>query len=302
MKFGKEQLVSSSVTVLPNKTPKQAGRGVVCRFLNGLKGSPTGISGLIIFLFWIFIAILGPVLAPYQYTSFHPADDLQPPSLNYICGTDQYGRDMFSRIVIGSRSILTVAIGVALISTALGILMGFLAGYFGGLMDEVLMRFMDILMSIPALLLAMVILGVLVKPGIGSLMFIIAVVFSPRTARVARGTLLEVKSLEFVDASRVRGESHLYIMFREIFPNTLGPIIVEGTARFAYAIMTVASLGFLGIGLQPPTPDWGFMIAENKSIIFCAPWTVLFPALAIASLIIGVSLFADFLSRFLSNL
>lgn len=302
MKFGKRRLASKSVTGLPNRTSKQVGRGAVWKLLKGLKGSPTGISGLIILLFWIFIAILGPVLAPHQYTTFHPADGLQPPSLKYICGTDQYGRDMFSRIVMGSQSILTVAIGVAFISTALGILIGFLAGYFGGLVDEVIMRFMDILMSIPTLLLAMVILGILVRPGVGSLIFIIALVFSPRTARVSRSELLRVKTLEFIDASRVRGESYLYTIFREIFPNTLGPIIVEGTARFAYAIRAVASLGFLGIGLQPPASDWGFMIAENKSIIFCAPWAVLFPGLAIASLIIGVSLFADFLNQFLSNL
>jgi len=262
-----------------------------------LRGSPGGILGVAVFLAWVTVALFAPLLAPYEYTGFHPQDRYQPPSTTYVFGTDQYGRDMFSRVVMGSRSILTVAVGVAVISTALGILLGFISGYFGGLWDELLMRLVDILMSLPALLLASVVLVVLGKPGIGSLMVIIALVFAPRTARVSRGVVLEIKNREFVDAGRLQGESHVFLMFHEIFPNTLGPIVVEGTARFAYAIMTIASLGFLGIGLQPPTPDWGYMIAEYKTIVFLAPWTVIFPALAIASLIIGVSLFADFANR-----
>jgi len=274
----------------------------IWRLLKRLKKSPTGIAGLTILLFWIFIAIFAPILAPYQYTTFHLDDALQPPSLKYIMGTDQYGRDIFSRIIIGSRSIFATASGIALFSVVLGILIGFTAGYFGGLVDEIIMRFMDILMSIPALLLAMVMLGIVVKPGIWSVILIVAVVFSPRTARVARAGLLEYKYLEFVDAARIRGESFLYIVFSEIFPNVLSPLIVEGTARFAYGIMTVASLGFLGVGLRPPTPDWGLMVAENKDIIFLAPWSVIFPALAIASLVIGASLFAEFLDSHLRGL
>jgi len=281
------------------KTPR---RKAVRRFLNRLKRSSTGIIGLIIILTFCFMTILAPALAPYPYTEFHIDDAFHPPSARYILGTDQYGRDMLSRIIIGSRSLFATAVGIALISVSLGILIGFTAGYFGGLVDEIIMRFMDILMSIPSLLLAMVMLGLVVRPGIWSVMLIIAVVFSPRTARVARGALLEQKSLEFVDAARVRGESFLSIVFYEIFPNTLGPLIVEGTARFAYAIMAVASLGFLGVGLRPPTPDWGLMVAENKEIIFDAPWSVIFPALAIALLVIGVSLFAEFLDDYIGGI
>jgi len=274
----------------------------IWRLLKRFKKSPVGIAGSTILLLWIFIAILGPILAPYQYTTFHLDDALQPPSPEYILGTDQYGRDMFSRTIMGSRSILITALGITLFSVVLGILIGFTAGYFGRLVDQIIMRFMDILMSIPALLLAMVMLGIVVKPGVWSVMLVIAVVFSPRVARVARGGLLEYKSLEFVDAARVRGESFLYIVFYEIFPNTLAPLIVEGTARFAYGIMAVASLGFLGVGLRPPNPDWGLMVAENKEIIFLAPWSVIFPALAIASLVIGVSLCAEFLDSYLRGL
>ena len=134
-----------------------------------------------------------------------------------------------------------------------------------------------------------------------SLTLIVSIAFVPATARVSRGVLLTEKSQEYVSAARIRGESHAYIMFIEILPNTTGPIIVEATARFAYSIMMVASLGFLGVGLQPPTPDWGMMVIENKPIIAQAPWTVLFPSLAIASLVIAISILSDFVSKVLVN-
>ncbi|MFA7125295.1 MAG: ABC transporter permease, partial [Sphaerochaetaceae bacterium] len=137
--------------------------------------------------------------------------------------------------------------------------------------------------------------------NIGSLTLIVSIAFVPATARVSRGVLLTEKNKEYVSAARIRGESNFYIMFVEILPNTTGPIIVEATARFAYSIMTVASLGFLGVGLQPPTPDWGMMVIENKQIINQAPWAVLFPALAIASLVIAISILSDFVGKVLVN-
>lgn len=154
-------------------------------------------------------------------------------------------------------------------------------------------------MAIPPLVLAMVILGILGDSTIASLTIIVSIAYVPATARVARGALLACKNYEYVDAARIMGESHFSIMFVEILPNTIGPIIVEATARFAYSIMMVASLGFLGVGLQPPAPDWGMMVIENKSIISIAPWAVLYPSLAIASLVIAISLFSDFVSKVL---
>ena len=189
----------------------------------------------------------------------------------------------------------------ALFSTFLGIIIGFSAGYFGGRIDEFIMRLMDIFLSIPALILAMVVVGIMDGTSILSLTLIISIVFTPRTARIARSALLAWRDLEFVDAARIRGESHLYIMFAEILPNTLGSIIVEATARIAYSVMTVSALGFLGIGLQPPTPDWGMLVSENKNLISVAPWTVLWPTTAIASLVIGVSLMADYAKKRLLN-
>lgn len=256
------------------------------------------IFGLAILLFWIVAAFLGPAIVPFSYTEMDMTSQMSPPGEGgHLLGTDDLGRDVFSRIIYGSRSILSVALMTSLLSSIAGVLIGFTAGYFGGVVDTIFLRIMDILMAIPPLVLAMVVLGILGDSTIMSLTIIVSIAYTPPTARVARGALLTCKNMEYVDAAKMRGESHLYIMFVEILPNTIGPIIVEITARFAYSIMMIASLGFLGVGLQPPTPDWGMMVIENKSIIRAAPWTVLYPSLAIASLVIAISLFSDFVSK-----
>ncbi len=265
-----------------------------------LKRSPLAILGIAILLFWIFLAIFGPSLTPFTHTEMDSLHQMAAPGVNnHVLGTDSLGRDLLTRIIVGSRSILTVALLTSIASTFFGIIVGFSAGYFGGAIDRAVLRMLDIMMAIPPLVLAMVVLGVLGGSSIMSLSLIVSIAFIPATARVSRGSLLTCKSSEYVDAARIRGESHLYIMFVEILPNTIGPIIVEATARFAYSIMMVASLGFLGVGLQPPTPDWGMMVIENRPIITDAPWAVFYPALAIASLVISISLFSDFVSKVL---
>ncbi|MDC7246298.1 MAG: ABC transporter permease [Sphaerochaetaceae bacterium] len=269
-------------------------------FIYQLRKHPLAIVGIVVILLWIFAAAFGPSMLNYTYTQLDSDHQMARPGENgHILGTDSLGRDILSRIVVGSRSILTVALFTSIVSTLIGILIGFSAGYFGGLTDTIFLRAMDILMAIPPLVLSMVVLGILGDSTIFSLTLIVSIAFVPATARVSRGVLLTEKSQEYVSAARIRGESHFYIMFVEILPNTTGPIIVEATARFAYSIMMVASLGFLGVGLQPPTPDWGMMVIENKPIIAQAPWTVLFPALAIASLVIAISIFSDFVSKVL---
>jgi len=236
----------------------------------------------------------------FTYSQMDIDYQMAPPGEEgHLLGTDALGRDILARIITGSRSILTVALLTSLFSTLAGVIIGFSAGYFGGRIDAVFLRIMDILMAIPPLVLAMVILGILGDSTIASLTIIVSIAYVPATARVARGALLACKNYEYVDAARIMGESHFSIMFVEILPNTIGPIIVEATARFAYSIMMVASLGFLGVGLQPPAPDWGMMVIENKSIISIAPWAVLYPSLAIASLVIAISLFSDFVSKVL---
>ena len=265
-----------------------------------LKKNPLAIVGIAIIVFWLIMAFFGPSMLSFSYTEMDSEYQMAAPGVNgHLIGTDSLGRDLLARIVYGSRSILTVALMTSIFSTFIGVILGFSAGYFGGKVDAFFLRSMDILMAIPPLVLSMVVLGILGNSNIASLTIIVSIAFVPATARVSRGVLLTEKSQEYVMAARIRGESHLYIMFIEILPNTTGPIIVEATARFAYSIMMVASLGFLGVGLQPPTPDWGMMVIENKPIIDQAPWTVLFPALAIASLVIAISIFSDFVSKVL---
>ncbi|NCB02484.1 MAG: ABC transporter permease, partial [Spirochaetia bacterium] len=260
-------------------------------FLFQLKKYPLAFLAIIIILFWIISALIGPSVLTFTYTQMDSEFQMVGPGVNnHFLGTDSLGRDIFARIIIGSRSILTVALFTSIFSTVIGVLLGFSAGYFSGTVDSIFLRGMDILMAIPPLVLSMVVLGILGDSTIFSLTLIVSIAFVPATARVSRGVLISEKGNEYVDAARIRGENHLYIMFVEILPNTIGPIIVEATARFAYSIMMVASLGFLGVGLQPPTPDWGMMVIENKPIIAQAPWTVLFPALAIASLVIAISI------------
>ena len=263
-----------------------------------LKKNPLAVVGLIVLVLWILVALFGPAIIRFTYTQMDMDNQMSPPGTSgHLLGTDSLGRDVLSRIVYGSRSILTVALMTSLFSSIAGIIIGFTAGYFGGLVDTIFLRIMDILMAIPPLVLAMVVLGILGDSTIFSLTLIVSIAYTPATARVARGALLTCKGNEYVDAARIRGESDFYIMFVEILPNTIGPVIVEITARFAYSIMMIASLGFLGVGLQPPTPDWGMMVIENKSIIRVSPWTVLYPSLAIASLVIAISLFSDFVSK-----
>jgi peptide/nickel transport system permease protein len=269
-------------------------------FLYQLKKSPLAMVGIAIILFWLIAAAVGPSMIPFTHTAMDSENQMAAPGeYGHVLGTDGLGRDILARIVYGSRSILTVALLTSIFSTLVGILLGFSAGYFGGKLDTAFLRAMDILMAIPPLVLSMVVLGILGDSSIASLTIIVSIAFVPATARVSRGVLLTEKSQEYVSAARIRGENHLYIMFVEILPNTMGPIIVEATARFAYSIMMVASLGFLGVGLQPPTPDWGMMVIENKPVIAQAPWAVLFPALAIASLVIAISIFSDFVSKVL---
>ena len=269
-------------------------------FIYQLKKHPLAIVGIIIILIWLFLAFFGPHILPYTFTAMDSDHQMAAPGTNgHLLGTDSLGRDILARIVSGSRSILMVALLTSILSTMLGILVGFTAGYFGSQLDKTFLKLMDIMMAIPPLVLSMVVLGVLGDSSVFSLTLIVSIAFIPATARVSRGVLLVEKNQEYVTSALLRGESNMYIMFVEIFPNTIGPIIVEATARFAYSIMMVASLGFLGVGLQPPTPDWGMMVIENKQIIAQAPWAVLFPALAIASLVIAISIFSDFVSKVL---
>ncbi|MEJ2291575.1 MAG: ABC transporter permease [Deinococcales bacterium] len=219
-------------------------------------------------------------------------------SLRHLFGTDHLGRDVFSRVVAGDRDIFLLAGSGTLIAVVVGTLVGLLATYRGGWLEEVTYRFFDSLLAVPALLLALLLLGSL-GPSRTSVLAVIAVAYTPIVARVVRSVVLDTKTKEYVLAARMQGESTAFILGREVLPSVLPALAVESALRFSYAIFLVASLGFLGVGVQPPNPDWGLMVSEARDFVYITPWTLTFPALAISLLVIGVNLLADGLKRVL---
>lgn len=260
--------------------------------LGRLVKSRTALFGMIIIGFWLTIMIVSMFWTPFGTDDFNLTQRLSAPSWEHPFGTDKYGRDMLSRVMAGSQQVISIALTSAVLALVLGSVIGLVAGYFGGWTDEIAMRAMDILMSFPGLLLAILVMGML-GPGSFNTIVVIGVVFSPRVARVCRGAVLEVATKEFIEAARARGAALPHMLFIEVLPNILGPLGVEFTVRFAYAIFLSASLGFLGLGVQPPTPDWGLMVNEGRELITVGPWVVFFPAIAIATLVIGVNLLSD---------
>ena len=260
-----------------------------------LRRNPTALIGLVIVVTYLLLALLGEWLAPYAYTEQHLSDALQPPSVRYWFGTDQFGRDILSRVIVGSRSMITLALGATVLALVLGAGTGVVAAYFGGWIDEILMRVADVMLAFPALLLALLILSTLGSAMI-YLILCIGIVFAPAIARVIRSVVLELRTREFVEAARMIGSSHSRIMRREILPNLLNTLLVEAAIFFGYAIVVGSGLGFLGMGVQPPSPDWGLQVNDGRNFLLTAPWVVLFPAVAISSLVIGVNLLADGLS------
>jgi peptide/nickel transport system permease protein len=251
----------------------------------------TAAIGLSVVIFWILVAILAPVLAPYGPNEVVGKLN-QPPSLEYLMGTDHLGRDVFSRLLFGSRPILVLAPFSVACAMAVGITLGLTAGFFGGVVDEVIMRILDAVMAFPTLLLYMIVIAAI---GASRLNVVLAITIggTPGITRILRSLVLEIRNREFVQAARLRGESSLYIMFREILPNCMGPLIVDACLRIGYAAFAIGGLGFLGLGLPPPDPDWGRMVSEGRTWIMTAPWIVIFPSLAISSLVVGLNLFAD---------
>ena len=271
-------------------------------------GTTAGRIGLSIVTIHVLVALFGPLLAPYPATEFHLQNDgehqLIGPSSLYWLGTDQYGRDVFSRVLSGAGSLISIALTGALLGIFLGTVVGMASGYRGGWVDEVVMRIMDGLMAFPSLLLALLVLSTMgnrpapwtwLQPYWEAVLIVATVgaVFMPAVARVMRSVTLKAKTQEFVMNARLRGESGAHIVFREILPNAIPVLAVELSVRLSYSILIVSSLGFLGLGVQPPSPDWGLMISESRQFIAAAPWMTLAPAGAVASLVVGVNLLTD---------
>jgi peptide/nickel transport system permease protein len=265
-----------------------------------LLATPSATIGGAILVVYLVLAVFGQALAPYPPLEFHYQDTLRPPSSTYLLGTDQFGRDILSRILAGTRSIMLIAFGATALGVVGGTLVGLTAGYHGGRSDETIMRIADGLMSFPSLLLALLILTTL-GSSLVNIIIGVSITFVPRVARIIRSVALDIRTQPFVQAAQARGERAPYIITREMLPNAMPAIIVESSIRVGYAILIGASLGFLGLGVQPPTPDWGLMIFEGRSMIQSAPWMVLGPAVAISTLVIAANLFADGLSRVLDS-
>jgi peptide/nickel transport system permease protein len=250
-------------------------------------------AGAAIVLFWIICAIFGPWLVPHSPYKDDMMNTLGPPSLANPFGTDQLGRDVLSRVIIGARSILSVAPLATLLGTVAGATLGLITGYFGGIIDTLLSRVIEALLALPLIIVALLAL-VALGPSTPTVIIVIGLIFTPLIARTVRAAVLAERQLDYVAAAELRGENALHIMFAEILPNVMPPILVETTVRLGYAIFTVASLSFLGFGIQPPSADWGLTISQNYDLITGGFWwTVTFDALAIASLVIGVNLVAD---------
>lgn len=268
------------------------------RALRAIWGRPTSAVGAAIVLLFAALALAGPLIAPYQATDQIASARRQPPSAAHLFGTDRLGRDVFSRVVLGTRDIFALAGLGTLVAVLLGTGVGLIAAYWGGWPEELTFRSFDALLAIPALLLALLLLGT-VGPSRQSVLLVIVIVYTPIVARVVRSVVLAVKPRGFIEAARMRGEALGYILGREILPAVLPALAVEAALRFSYAIFLVASLGFLGVGVQPPAPDWGLMVLEARNDVALAPWSLYFPAGAIALLVVGVNLFADGLRRVL---
>ncbi|MGD8429832.1 MAG: ABC transporter permease [Ectothiorhodospiraceae bacterium] len=260
--------------------------------LEAARRSPALAVGAFMVLAWIVSAAAAPFLAPAAPTAMSLGSLNLPPSWSHWFGTDQYGRDVLSRVLYGGRYVLLVAPAATALGLAVGAAIGLTAAYFGRWVDEVIMRLLDAVMAFPIVVLALLALTTL-GPSIWNVILVIGLVFAPLIARTARAAALVEVRREYVQAARLRGESTLYILAVEVLPNIRGPLIVEGTIRVGYAVFTSATLGFLGLGIQPPAPDWGLMVSENRALMTTAPWTVLFPALAIGFVVIGFSLTAD---------
>ena len=261
--------------------------------LRDIARSKTFIVGAIIVGFWIICAIFGYAIAPHSPTAENLSAINQSPSSAHWFGTDQLGRDMFSRVITGVRDILIIAPLAVILSTVLGTALGLIMGYFRGVVDESIARVLEAFLALPLVVLA---LTAITAIGASNLVIIlvIAIVFTPLIARTVRTSVLLERELDYVAAARLRGEKAPYIMFVEILPNVLSPIVVEFTVRIGYAVFAIATLSFLGFGVQPPSPDWAVDINANFGLVSAGYWwEVLFDAIALASLVIGVNLIAD---------
>ncbi|WP_404293589.1 ABC transporter permease [Cytobacillus kochii] len=257
-----------------------------------LLSNKAAMIGAMIIIFYLLIALFAPLLAPYDPYAINLDNKFIPPSADHWMGTDDKGRDILSRLLYGSRLSMGVGFAAVAFGALFGIMCGLIAGYYGKWVDSIIMRVMDILLAFPGILLALAIIAAL-GPSLINVTVAVGAFSVPLFARIVRGSTLEVKKLEYIDAVRSLGANDFVIIFKHILPNILSPIIIQGTLRLATAILSAAGLSFLGLGAQPPSPEWGTMLSSGRDFLFSAPYIALFPGLAISILVLGFNIFGD---------
>lgn len=261
-------------------------------FWRKLTSSKSAVIGGILIIAIILIALIGPYFVPYSPSATDTANRLNGPSLAHWLGTDNYGRDIFSRIIDGMSITLYIGFSAVLIGMTVGVFLGIISGYYGGKIDTLIMRFMDILLAFPGILLALAIVAVL-GSSLNNVIIAVAVFSVPVFARIVRGSTLSVKKLEYIDAVKALGASDARIIFKHILPNVASPIIVQATLSIATSILSASGLSFLGLGAQPPMPEWGAMLADGRNYMYDAPHVATIPGIAIVIVVLAFNLFGD---------
>ena len=301
MAIGRKEAVAQGRGVVVMRTLRGALEGMSVIF-----ASKTAMVGLAIVMFWVIVAVGAPLLTPYTPLEQDWKAPNQGPSGTHILGTDELGRDLWSRLIYGARLVLVTlplseriwlpggtALWGVFVALVVGTTLGLVGGYYGGWLDEIIMRLLDAMMAVPIILLYLIIMSALGASAV-NVVIAITIVGTPGIARLVRSLSLDIRTREYIRAAETRGENPWYIMFIEILPNARGPIIVDAMLRVGYAIFAMGTLGFLGLGLPPPSPDWGSMVAKGREFILAgSPWAALWPSVAIASLVVGLNLLAD---------
>jgi len=267
-------------------------------FWQAFRLNKAAMAGLVIIVLFSLVAIFAPIISPYDPKTLFEGALRIPPfwdslgSSKYMLGTDDVGRDILSRLIHGTSLSMLIGASVVICSVGIGTILGLVSGYFGGKIDKIIMRFMDILMALPSILLAIVVVSIL-GPGLGNAIIAVSIVSIPSVTRLVRGSVLGEKRRQYVMAAKSFGMGKWKIMFREILPNCMAPLIVQATLGFSDGILNAAALGFLGLGAQPPTPEWGTMLADSRPFIESAPWMVTLPGLCILFVVLGFNLLGD---------
>ncbi|WP_308564182.1 ABC transporter permease [uncultured Klebsiella sp.] len=260
--------------------------------LKRLLRSPQGAAGVLILLLALLMVVGGAQIAPFDPEAISILTRYKPPGAEHWFGTDQMGRDIFSRVMVGARSTILLSLLATALAMIIGSVLGTASAYLGGKIDEFMMRTMDAVMAIPSLLFALLIVSTLGQSSMNAVLAI-TIAFVPGMVRISRSVALAARQQDYINSAIARGEAGYYIILREMLPNILAPIIVEATIRVAFAIMLFATLSFLGLGAQPPEPEWGLMVSEARAYFFNAPWMMMIPGLAIALVAIGFNLLGD---------